>query len=94
LISNDDNALTSSVKSENLKEIWKILDESQSNSILNSDEFSKKQNNTPLKVTKIKPINDKTNNKRSISASPRSRQNVGTKLQNIKPKIRNYSIKN
>lgn len=86
------NTISSSVRSDNLKEIWKILDENQNDSVLGKiDDL-----NSPIKVSSIKPQTKKVS---VISKSPRktpsSSSAVPSNTKTIpKPKIRNYNIKN
>lgn len=76
----------SSVKSENLKDIWKIIDEHQDNPMLMSTE------EPILQVTGSKPkISNVT-----FSKSPRKKSAATPKLETKiqKSKIRNYNDRN
>ncbi len=71
----------SSVKSENLKDIWKIIDDHEKNPVLDSS--------GSLKVTGLKPkISNVT-----FSKSPKKSAQSPAKLESriTKPKIRNYN---
>lgn len=79
VISNDDaQTVNSSIKSENFKEIWKIIDEHE--------------NNDPaLKVTSLKPTQVKKELPKSPRKSVGS---LISRLDNkLKPKVRNYNDK-
>ena len=90
----DMNTVYSSVRSDNLKDIWKIIDDHENNSLLNSAD------NDPIasliKVSGIKANNQKKATPPAISKSPRQKSALpsargDTKL--VKPKIRNYNDK-
>ncbi len=90
----DSNTVSSSIKSENLRDIWKLLDHEsnfddepfkQGN---NNNNSSKKDPFEPaIKVTSMKPI-------KHASKSPRNtKQPMSARENKPKPKIRNYNIK-
>ena len=67
MASNDDTTtVSSSVKSDNLKEIWQLLDENEKDSLLKSNEFEndfKNPFNAAFKVTGIKTPTKQTSNR-------------------------------
>lgn len=84
VISNEDAAtINSSIKSENFKEIWKIIDEHEKDPI-----------SSAIQVTSLKPGMPKkeaTKSPAKKSGSISARNNSDSK--NIKFKIRNYNDK-
>ncbi len=76
------NTVYSSVKSEHLKDIWKIIDEHEKNPVLNSSDS--------LKVTGFKPkISNITFSKSPRKKSAQSPARLESKI--TKPKVRNYN---
>jgi hypothetical protein len=97
-----DDTVYSSVKSENLKDIWKILDENENDSIVNKS--LNEQDFVPIKVTPIKPTKKtsaspstatSSRSPRVLKNSPSTQPNSARNEKNsqIKPKIRNYNLK-
>ncbi|CAF0791557.1 unnamed protein product [Brachionus calyciflorus] len=78
-VGSTDETITSSVKSENLKELWKILDNKPDDSIIT--------NELKPQVKKVAIINSK-----SPSLKPKTPR-LNSKPQANKPKIRNYNLK-
>ncbi len=67
MVSNDDaQTLSSSVKSENLKEIWQLLDEKEKETLLKSEDYENDLNdqlNKAMKITSFKsPRKPSSNN--------------------------------
>ena len=107
MASNDDAVVNSSVKSESLKEIWRIIDEHENgNPQLNDIDAAKLDHNpfsSAVKITGLKP-NEKNDQKQAsklapdYSKSPRPKANSipntsrNTEIK-LKPKIRNYNDK-
>ena len=59
MVSNDDAyTVSSSVKSDNLKEIWQLLDENENDDLLKSNEYE----SNPLKITGFKSTAKYSNN--------------------------------
>lgn len=83
----DSNTITSSVKSENLRELWKILDENANSSFLRENDID--DITSSMKVTGLTPNNSNKTKIISKSAPNTARQSA----KNPKPKIRNYNIK-
>lgn len=108
MVSNDDaQTLSSSVKSENLKEIWQLLDEKEKETLLKSDDYendSSDQLNKAMKITSFKsPRKPSSNNvkfsKKENSVTPNNKASKtlltpkSARNLNEKPKIRNYNLK-
>jgi hypothetical protein len=96
-IASNDDPMTSSIKSENFKEIWKIIDEHENNdsSILNNN-----NNNQPInsiiKVTGLKPNQQLKSSILAVAKSPGAQKKTGfltSRTESTKLKIRNYNDK-
>ena len=108
VVSNDDaNTLVSSVKSENFKEIWKLLEDNENNSLLKSggdNEYENDMFGSAMKVTAIKPPGKKDNspmvNKTKVinaSKSPRFKNTSSTSAPTTaraEPKTQKPKIRN
>jgi len=82
--------MTSSIKSENFKEIWKIIDEHENNN--SSILINNQPINSIIKVTGLKP--NKT--ALAVSKSPVAQKKSGfltSRTESTKLKIRNYNDK-
>ncbi len=85
----DSNTISSSIKSENLRDIWKLLDQESNfdDDLLKQGNSGKDPFESAIKVSSIKPI-------KHASKSPRNiKQPVSARENKSKPKIRNYNIK-
>jgi hypothetical protein len=94
----DSNTVSSSVKSENIRDIFKLLDDEE---IMLDDPVQVKKSGaesfrdpfeSAIKITGLKPAKD---NISLSSKSPRPKQQpISARTVVSKPKIRNYNIKN
>lgn len=85
----DVNTVASSVRSDNMSDIWRIIDEHEANPVFESaeDPFG-----SAMKVTALKPkrsTTPDTKSPRRAQKSANSNQRLESKIQ--KPKIRNYN---
>lgn len=110
MVSNDDaQTLSSSVKSENLKEIWQLLDENEKETLLKSNDYEsdmKNPLNKAMKITSLKSPSkasqnnvkfskkeNSTNKPLASKANPSTSAPISARNFNEKPKIRNYNLK-
>ena len=94
-IASNDDPMTSSIKSENFKEIWKIIDEHENNdsSILNN---KNQPINSIIKVTGLKPNQQSKSSIWAVAKSPGAPKKTGfltSRTESTKLKIRNYNDK-